>query len=158
MSRPAAAGRSASSGTMRVGSPNQASTPCGAFCGNATPSHSPPDAGAARTPGAASDSTSAMIRLFLPIPASQRNENEPRQRIAARSVRSCKRTPDAHPRAARVDRLLLIVSRVLLDVLRPLGGKVFLRKDRCHRALVHAQPAIDARVGVDVEHLRLGEG
>src|SRR5947209_661502 len=65
------------------------------------------------------------------------------------------RLPGA-PRAA-VLVLLLIVRFVLLDEALPLGRQVFLREDGLHRALVHAQPAVDAGVGVDVEHRLAGE-
>src|SRR5580765_3922075 len=40
----------------------------------------------------------------------------------------------------------------------PLGREIFLREDGRHRALIHAQPAVDAGIRIDVEHLRLGEG
>src|SRR5256885_8829511 len=55
--------------------------------------------------------------------------------------------------AWRRRRLLLVVSRVLLDERRPLRRQLVLREDGRHRALVHAQVAVDARVGVDVKHL-----
>src|SRR4051794_40429933 len=48
---------------------------------------------------------------------------------------------------------VLEILGVLFDEARPLRRKVFLREDRGHRALVDAQAAVDARVGVDVQHL-----
>src|ERR1043165_1420449 len=48
----------------------------------------------------------------------------------------------------------LVVVEVELDVLVPLRREVLLREDRLHRALIHAQAAVDARVRVDVQHLR----
>ena len=50
--------------------------------------------------------------------------------------------------------LLLVVRRVLFNELRPLAGQVFLREDGGDGALIDAQAAIDAGVGVDKEHLR----
>ena len=41
-----------------------------------------------------------------------------------------------------------------LDVLLPLGWHIVLREDRLHWALVDAESAVDACVGIDVELLR----
>src|SRR5436190_20036366 len=49
-------------------------------------------------------------------------------------------------------RLFLIVFRVLLNKRRPLGREVFLGEDGGHRALINAEPAVNAGVGVDIEH------
>src|SRR5512134_1884529 len=51
--------------------------------------------------------------------------------------------------------LLLEVRRVDLDVLLPLLGHVGLGEDGGHGADRLARPAVDARVGVDVELLAL---
>src|SRR5687768_9157230 len=51
----------------------------------------------------------------------------------------------------------LVVFRVLLDEARSFRRQVFVREDRGHRALVYAQRAVDARVGIDVQHLLGGE-
>lgn len=53
--------------------------------------------------------------------------------------------------------LLPVPLRIDLDVLVPFLGKVFFGVDGLHRALVHAQTAVDAGVGIDVEHLRVFE-
>src|SRR5688500_16094113 len=53
--------------------------------------------------------------------------------------------------------LLLVVRRVLLNERRPLRRQLILREDGRHRALVHAQVAVDARLRVDVKHLRFRE-
>ncbi len=44
-----------------------------------------------------------------------------------------------------------VVIDIDLDVLRPFFGQVFLGEDRLHRALIDAQAAVDAGVGVDVQ-------
>lgn len=44
-----------------------------------------------------------------------------------------------------------VVISVDLDVLTPLFRQVVLGEDRAHRALVHAQPAVDAGAWIDVE-------
>jgi hypothetical protein len=51
------------------------------------------------------------------------------------------------------------VPGVLLDEVLPLGGKIVLRKNSPHRAFIHAEIAVDARAGIDKEHLgRLESG
>ncbi len=61
-------------------------------------------------------------------------------------------------RFARLPVLLLrVVVDVDLDVLRPFFGQVFLREDCLHRALIDAQAAVDAGVGVDVELIARAE-
>ena len=49
------------------------------------------------------------------------------------------------------------MRRVLLDEMLPLLRQIILREDRPHRALVHAQVAVDAVGGVDVKLIRVGE-
>src|SRR3990172_2702596 len=53
--------------------------------------------------------------------------------------------------------LALVVLRVGLEVLLLIFGNFILRPDRRDRAFVHAQAAVDAGLGVDVQHLLLGE-
>ena len=48
--------------------------------------------------------------------------------------------------------LLLVMIRVDLDVLFPFRGDIVFRKNRFDRAFVDAQPAINAGVGIDVQH------
>src|SRR4051794_669990 len=45
--------------------------------------------------------------------------------------------------------LFLVVERVALDEVVPLGGEVVLGEDGFHRALVDAEAAVDAGVVVD---------
>ena len=52
---------------------------------------------------------------------------------------------------------LFVILRVLFDKRSPLLGQIFLGEDCLHRAFVHAQAAIDARVGVNVQLLGLLE-
>lgn len=65
-----------------------------------------------------------------------------------------------HPWASRASRPcyeLLVVRRVSLEEVVPFIGKIVLLEDRLHRALIHAQAAIDAVFGVDVQHLGAGK-
>jgi hypothetical protein len=49
---------------------------------------------------------------------------------------------------------LFVVISVLGDVVGPFFGQVFFGEDGLDRALIDAQPAVNAGVGVDVEHVR----
>src|SRR5438445_294826 len=53
--------------------------------------------------------------------------------------------------------LLFVISRVSLDEGNPFGRQIILGKNGGDRAFIDAHVAVDAGVGVDVEHLLLLE-
>src|SRR5437867_956241 len=49
--------------------------------------------------------------------------------------------------------LVLVIDGVDLDEALPFLGQVLLGEDRLHRAFIDTEPAIDARLRINVEHL-----
>jgi hypothetical protein len=52
--------------------------------------------------------------------------------------------------------LVLVVIRIDRNEALPFFGEVFLGEDGLDGAFVHAEAAVDAGFGVDVEHLEVG--